>query len=172
MALQAPSYPSAVQLGIDDFAFRRGFCFGTILVDLERHRVIDLLPDRQAETAAQWMREHPDISAVSRDRGGEYAKAASQAVPWATQSADRFHLAKNLTEATQLLFARCQAEVLAASQQGEREHSEPMRELRPLEPAQVKKARLTRREGRLARYQEVEKLYKLGMKPKEIAQRL
>ena len=175
MALPAPSYPSAVQLGLDDFAFRRGFRFGTILVDLERHRVIDLLPDRQAETAAQWMREHPDISVVSRDRGGEYARAASQAVPWVTQSADRFHLAKNLTEATQLLLARCQAEVLAASQAGEGEQGEPkelVRELRPREPAQVKKARLARREGRLARYQEGEKLQKLGLKPKEIAQRL
>jgi len=103
MALPAPSYPSAVQLGRDDFAFRRGCRFGTIWGDLERHRGIDLLPERPAETAAQWMREHPDISVVSRDRGGEYASAASQAVPWVTQSADRFHLAKNLTEATPLL---------------------------------------------------------------------
>lgn len=61
------------------------------------------------------MRERPDIAAVSRDRGGEYASAASQAVPWAVQVADKFHLAKNLTEATHLLLARCQAEVLAAS---------------------------------------------------------
>src|SRR3989440_12144755 len=87
---------SVVFLGIDDFSFRRGYRFGTILVNLESHRVIDLLPDRQAETAAQWMREHPDISVVSRARGGAYASAASQAVPWVTPSADRFHLAKNL----------------------------------------------------------------------------
>lgn len=175
MALPNSSYPSAVQLGIDDFAFRRGFRFGTILVDLERHRVIDLLPDRRAETAAQWMREHPDISVVSRDRGGEYASAASQAVPWATQSADRFHVAKNLTEAMQLLLARCQAEVLAAGQAGEGEQREPqelVHELRPLEPAHVKKARMARREGRLARYQEVERLHQQDLKPKEIAQRL
>jgi transposase len=175
MALPAPSSPGAVYLGIDDFAFRRGLRFGTILVDLERHRVVDLLPDRQAETATKWMREHPDISAVSRDRGGEYASAATAAVPWATQSADRFHLAKNLTEAVQPLLARCQAEVLAASQTGEGELGElkePVRQLRPLEPEQVKKVRLARREGRLARYQEVEKLYQLGWKPKEIAQHL
>lgn len=170
MALPSPSYPNAVQLGVDDFAFRRGFRFGTILVDLERHRIIDLLPNRQAETVAQWMREHPDISAVSRDRGGEYAKAASQAVPWATQSADRFHLAKNLTEATQLLLARCQAEILEAGKAGEQ--SEPVLEFRPRESEQDKKARLARREGRLARYQEVEKLHQQGMKAEEIAQHL
>jgi len=80
MALPDPSYPSVVYLGLDDFAFRRRFCFGTVLVDLERHRVIDVLPDRRAETAAQWMQKRPDIAAVSRDRGGEYASAASQAV--------------------------------------------------------------------------------------------
>jgi transposase len=175
MALPDPSYPSVVYLGLDDFAFRRGFCFGTVLVDLERHRVIDLLPDRRVETAAQWMRERPDIAVVSRDRGGEYASAASQAVPWAVQVADKFHLAKNLTEAMQLLLARCQAEIFVTSHAGETGQSEPnelRRELRPLEPVQVKNARLARREGRLARYQEVEKLHQQGFKPKKIAQRL
>jgi transposase len=175
MALPGPSYPSVVYLGLDDFAFRRGFCFGTVLVDLERHRIIDLLPDRQAETAAQWMRERPDIAVVSRDRGGEYAPAACEAVPWAVQVADKFHLTKNLTETMQLLLARCQAEIFATSHAEEAGQSEPnelRRELRPLEPIHVKKARLARREGRLARYQEVEKLHQQGFKPKEIAQRL
>ncbi len=74
MALPDVAMGSVVFLGIDDFAFRRGFRFGTILVNLESHQVIDLLPDRQAETAAQWMWHHPDITVVSRDRGSEYAK--------------------------------------------------------------------------------------------------
>src|SRR5712691_5705817 len=75
-----------------------------------------IIPDRQAQTAAQWMRQHPDIMVVSRDRGSEYATAASQGAPQAIQCADRFHIVKNLTEATQLLLARCQAEIAAASQ--------------------------------------------------------
>lgn len=83
---------SVLFLGIDDFAFRRGYRFGTILVDLESHRVVDLLPDRQAETTAAWMDQHPDIFVVSRDRGSTYASAASRAAPQATQCADRFHL--------------------------------------------------------------------------------
>src|SRR6266487_6495532 len=110
---------SILYLGIDDFSFRCGYRFGTILVNLESRRVIDLLPDRQAETSAQWMHQHPDISVVSRDRGSEYAKAASVGAPQATQCADRFHIVKNLTEATQLLLARCHAEIMAAGKTAE-----------------------------------------------------
>ncbi len=79
-------------LGIDDFSFRRSYRFGTILVNLESHRVVDLLPDREAETSAAWMRQQLDLMAVSRDRGGAYASAAAQGAPQATQCADRFHL--------------------------------------------------------------------------------
>ena len=106
LALPEVSTGSVLFLGIDDFAFRRGYRFGTILVNLETHKVVDLLPDREAETAAAWMRQQPDIFVVSRDRGGEYARAAALGAPQATQCADRFHIVKNLTEATQLLLAR------------------------------------------------------------------
>ena len=78
-----------------------------------------IIPDREAETAAQWMRHHPDITVVSRDRGSEYAKAAMLGAPQATQCADRFHIVKNLTEATQLILARCQEEIAAASKREE-----------------------------------------------------
>src|SRR2546421_2774468 len=115
--LPDPSLRSVVFLGIDDFAFRRGYRFGTILVNLESHRVVDLLPDRRAETSVQWMRNQPDLAVVSRDRGGEYASAAREGAPQAIQCADRFHVVKNLTEATQVLLARCQAEILAAKDQ-------------------------------------------------------
>jgi hypothetical protein len=83
---------SVVYLGLDDFAFRRGYRFGTILVDLESHRPIDVLPDRRVETSAAWMRDNPEIHVVSRDRGGEYAAAAREGAPQALQCADRFHL--------------------------------------------------------------------------------
>src|SRR5438876_4915554 len=72
---------SVVYLGIDDFSLRHGYRFGTILVDLESHRPIDVLPDRRAETAAEWMRDNPEIQVVSRDRGTEYASAATQGAP-------------------------------------------------------------------------------------------
>jgi transposase len=63
-------------LGIDDWSFRRGRKFGTILVDLTSRKILDLLPDRDAETPAAWMRKHPEIELVSRDRGEDYAAAA------------------------------------------------------------------------------------------------
>src|SRR6266568_1576734 len=73
MDLLDPPLGSILYLGIDDFAFRRGCRFGTLLVNLESHRVVDLLPDRKAETSVAWMRQQPDLMVVSRDRGGEYA---------------------------------------------------------------------------------------------------
>ena len=107
--MEKPSPPRSpvVHLGIDDFCFRRGCTYGTILVDLKRHQVLDLLPDRQAETAAAWMQQHPTIDLVCRDRGGDYAAAARKGAPQAQQSADRFHLMKNLTEAVGLALVRC-----------------------------------------------------------------
>jgi transposase len=73
--MDLPDTPSGsvLLLGIDEFAFRRGYQFGTVLVDLESHRVVDLLPDRTCDSAAHWIWQHPDITVVSRDRGAEYA---------------------------------------------------------------------------------------------------
>jgi transposase len=83
-------------VGIDDWAFRKGQRYGTIICDLERHRVIDLLADRSSESAAKWFRNHPAIEIISRDRGGMYAQAAREGAPHALQIADRWHLLKNL----------------------------------------------------------------------------
>ena len=96
---------------MDDFAFRRGTRYGTVLVDLERHALVDVLPDRSADTFARWLSEHPGVEVVSRDRGGEYAEAARRVVPDAVQVADRFHLLKNLRDVVSRVF-RQHAEVL------------------------------------------------------------
>lgn len=91
-------------IGVDDWAFKKGKTYGTVIVDLERKEVIDLLPDRQAGTLAEWLRKHPEIKTVSRDRYGPYALGVKAGAPHASQVADRFHLLMNLGEATKRIF--------------------------------------------------------------------
>lgn len=93
-------------VGIDDWAWQKGRRYGTIVVDLERGDIVDLLPDRDAETVKKWLSEHPGIELVSRDRSASYAQAASEAAPKAQQVADRWHLLKNLREAIERLYER------------------------------------------------------------------
>jgi transposase len=93
-------------LGVDDFAFRRGATYGTILVDLRTHRPIDLLPDRSAAGLAAWLKEHPGVQWISRDRSQEYARGASAGAPEARQIVDRWHLLKNWREVLQRVVGR------------------------------------------------------------------
>ncbi len=92
MALPTKPAEQVIELGIDDFSFKRGRTFGTILVNLQTRQIIDVLADRKAETSAAWMTSHPEIRLVSRDRGTDYASAAATGAPQAVQCADRFHI--------------------------------------------------------------------------------
>ncbi|MGH2353217.1 MAG: ISL3 family transposase, partial [Chloroflexota bacterium] len=100
------AHPAPRVLGVDDFAFRRGRRYGTILVDLERHRVVDLLPDRLAATFTTWLTAREPPAVITRDRGGEYALGARQGAPNAVQVADRFHLLKNVGETVERVLRR------------------------------------------------------------------
>ena len=97
--------------GIDDWAWRKGANYGTIIVDLERRQVVDLLGDRSAATAASWFKEHPEVEVVSRDRAGLYAEAARQGAPQARQVADRFHLLQNFRETVERQLGRFEAPI-------------------------------------------------------------
>ena len=103
-SLQFGNHETPRVLSVDDFAFRRGTRYGTVLVDLERRELVYVLPDRSADTFAHWFGEHPGVEIVSRDRGGEYAEAARRAAPHAVQVADRFHLLKNLRDVVLRVF--------------------------------------------------------------------
>ena len=91
-------------IGVDDWAFKKGKTYGTVIVDLERKEVVDLLPDRESGTLAEWLKRHPEIKTVSRDRYGPYALGVKTGAPNASQVADRFHLLMNLGDATKRIF--------------------------------------------------------------------
>lgn len=152
-------------IGVDEWSYRRGRSYGTIVVDLERHRAIDLLPDRSAESFATWLKEHPGITVISRDRAGTYADGARQGAPQATQVADRFHLLQNLRETLERLLARHQQAlhtvtcptpadtpaIVAATGLAERAVNEP-----PLPSlTRAEERRQQRHDQRSARYQQV-----------------
>lgn len=95
----SPERPTPRVLGVDDWAFRKGHHYGTILFDLERRWVVDLLADRKPETLAAWLQAHPGVEIVSRDRAEAYASGIRQGAPNAQQVTDRWHLVKNLGQA-------------------------------------------------------------------------
>jgi transposase len=183
MSLPAEEGDTVSRLGIDDWSFRRGRQFGTILVNLATHEVIDLLPDRETETAQSWMEAHPEIDFVSRDRAGDYAAAARKGAPQARQVADRYHLTDNLKDFVEEVLARCRTEIGQASMP-------PTSEMRVQETADYMEqaevtpfqfagdvplagsAHLARHAERLDRYQQLIHLCKEGFTHKEIAQRL
>ncbi|MFI6475970.1 ISL3 family transposase [Streptomyces sp. NPDC050516] len=94
--LEIPAVPELTVLGIDEFAFRRGRRFGAILIDMDSHRPVDVLPDHTADTFAEWLRQHPHVGTVCRDRGGAFAEGAERGQPGIPQVADRWHLLHNL----------------------------------------------------------------------------
>ena len=98
-------------VGIDDFAWKKGKRYGTIILKLETHAILDILPDREAVSVKEWLLKHPEVEMVSRDRGGAYADGAAQGAPQAEQVADRWHLCKNLGDAVEMALLRLRLRV-------------------------------------------------------------
>jgi transposase len=166
---------------VDDWAWKRGRTYGTILVDQERHIVVDLLPERTAQALTTWLQDHPGVEILCRDRAGAYADGARQGAPTAVQVADRWHLLVNLREAVERLLTRHHAAVRAAAI-----------DLLPAPPApptssdapgsatpaiaarttRLQREQHQRRAQRQARYTEVRALHDQGLSARQIARTL
>jgi transposase len=102
---------------VDDWAVRKQQIYGTVLIDLEQRRPVALLPNREADTLATWLRGHPGVTVIKRDRGGAYAKGARDGAPEAVQGADRFHLLQNLAETLDVVFTKHAKDLRVAEQE-------------------------------------------------------
>lgn len=166
----SPVVQTPNMLGVDDWAFRRSKTYGTILINLEDGSLVDLLPDRQAATLETWLKNHPGVQLISRDRGGEFARGARLGAPDALQTADRFHVLRNLAEVAEKILGNHRRALKAvhlvtkpaSSASPLLRHSRPDRERRK----QQARAKL------VERYEAVQFLIKQGLSHKEISRRL
>jgi transposase len=161
-ALPVPEPGTLAVLGIDDFAFRKSHNYGSIVVDMHTHRPVDLLPDRLADTFADWLRAHPGTEVICRDRAGGYAEGARLGAPEAIQVADRFHLLYNLTDAVDRVV-RAHRKCL----QDRSEHEAVAQPAPPAVVAEGRRAELTRQ-----RHAEVHALWDKGIGTTTIAKAL
>jgi transposase len=159
-------------LGIDDWAWKKRHRYGTILCDLEAGKVVDLLPDRESATVADWLRGHPGTQIVSRDRASSYAEAARRAAPGAVQIADRWHLLNNLSEALRTALEphrRILAQAAQTSQLPDLTEPVPAPQLSAA-PAITSKQK--NRERRHTLYQQVKALVESGMSQSDVTRQL
>jgi transposase len=176
--LPVPSLATPKVLGVDDWAYRKRQTYGTILIDLERSRPVALLHDRDAGTLTQWLKAHPGVEIIARDRSKAYADGARQGAPEAIQVADRFHLLQNVAEALEQV---CSAHGQALTAVNEVMRQAPIRQsdgsmaipVPPPPPAPTAQALATqRRARRLATYEQVWVLRRQGWSGEAIARQL
>ena len=177
--IRAQVEQSSVQvrvLGVDDWAMRKGRTYGTILVDLEKHCVIDLLEDRSGDTLAMWLAAHPGVEVIARDRSTEYARGASEGAPQAKQIADRWHLLLNLQQMLErwLRTRRGELRRLPLSPEMQQEAHKLLMDKGALGQVSgaAKASSQATREHRLAQYTKVKELYAQGLKLLNISKAL
>jgi transposase len=161
-------------VGVDEWAWRKGQRYGTILVDLEQHAPIDLLEDATAESFAAWLKKHPTVEVISRDRGTTFADGASRRAPQAVQIADRWHVLHNLGEALEKVVVRHHADLKHALTPEERLAGSwdqvPLAHTQAV--SQTEQVQRARQERRLAIFTHVHELSAQGWSGASIARML
>lgn len=172
-----PSSTHVRVVGVDEWAWRKGQSYGTILVDLEQHLPIDLLKDASAESFAAWLEKHPSVEVISRDRGTTFADGATRGAPHALQIADRWHLLHNLSEALEKVLARRHADLKRAFTPAEEQDEiiaalDQQAQTRLKVLSQAEQLRQARREQHEAVYRRVQELSAQGWSGASIARML
>lgn len=154
------------EIGIDDFAYKKGHTYGTLICNLKTHKPVALLEGRDT-SLGEWLEKHPEVSLISRDRSGSYAKIIAEKVPWAVNVADRFHLLKNLLDATKS-FIKCNVPETIIVETDEETSAKVITaiESNPLTQDKQKRFENQKRKKRIVR--KVKKLRKEGFKISEI----
>ena len=166
LELELPKEGSVRMAGIDEWAWKKGSHYGTILVDLEEHRLAALLPQRSVETSTAWFKKHPEVKVVSRDRSKLFRAAASAGAPQAKQVVDRFHLQKNFAEALAKFFGQNIRLLKTVAHQLAGKALPPPK---TATPCPVERERRTRHRERVRRHKRIWKLYRAGYRKEEIA---
>lgn len=163
--------PTPRYLGVDEWAWRKGRTYGTLLCDLERGTIVDLLPERSADSLAAWLRAHPGVEVISRDRSPIFAEGARLGAPDAVQVADRWHLFRNLTDALQKILERQHARLRRAAAEAARATA-PTSKPSVQVPRATEQRKQSNRARRLTCYEEAVGWKRMGLSHSEIARRI
>ena len=196
-----PTHKTPQVLGLDDFAWKKGDRYGTLLVDLRAHCPIEVLPDREADTVVRWLRAHRGVKIISRDRAGAYAEAATRGAPRARQIADRYHILVNLRDALKGTLARKSGSLPEVAAERGEPHASSQPAMTTLEASRApedtapederagapqdqreasgarqltvaEQRRQISRANRLARYEQIIALHRQGLSQRAIARQL
>jgi transposase len=182
MRLPPVDHAPPEEIGLDEFTYRRWRVFGTIIIDLQRHCILDLLPDREPDTVATWLKRHPTVRVIIRDRAEAFATAIALGAPQALQVLERFHLLRNLVDTLPAILGRCLAELRQAPADTPMPPPQPAASApppipegpwQPLPDTQQSLLRqVARHAERTERYEQLRMMRDAGMKSEDIGQAL